>query len=283
MKKLLLILIIPMLSFGQDLSISPGRKAFYAGEDFKVLIKGISGEKVSFDFDYANRTIARGDFKFDAKGECHLKLNFPKIKPAISVAAKLICETKQGKTTEVLYFFPRQAFSSDSFKISLWHSDGQLKSILNKSGAKVVSVGDLARFQGEVLLVDQMNFKAFPGIENSIRDLCKKDITIVFTNSKGNLPLPEGVKKLCLESSAFIKKINKRFDELTNSKGVMVSLKNRQSVLKFTEEKTALSYCSMKIGRGEIIFISGIVQKEIKENPSSLYLIKSIIKEGERI
>ena len=31
------------------------------------------------------------------------------------------------------------------------------------------------------------------------------------------------------------------------------------------------------------IFVSGVLQKEVKENPSSLYLIKSIIKDGERI
>jgi hypothetical protein len=283
MKNIFLLLILPLLSFGQEVDISPGRKAFYAGEDFKVLIKGGSGAKVSFNFDYANRTIARGDFKFDAQGECYLKLKFPKIKPEISVAAKLICVSKQGKTTEVLYFFPRQVFSNDSFKISLWHSEGQFRNILNDSGAKVVSVSDLGRFQGDVLLVDRMNFKAFPGIEDTIEELCKKGITIVFTNSKGSLPWPEGVKKLCLENSAFIKKINKRFDELKSSNGVMVTLENEKTVLKFAEKQAGMSYCSMKIDRGEIIFVSGILQKEIKENPSSLYLIKSIIKEGERI
>ncbi len=281
MKVKLNIFIILLLSAVQVFAGKPelisSQRTFYAGRKFSLHLKGAANDTATYRLKYANRTVAAGHFNFDKNGSKVLELNFPEIKAHVIAEAEIIFKTSDGVSSENIYFFPVKGFDQQESAISIFGQVKELKQDLETFGAQVLPVGDISQTQTEALIVYGMNFDQFPGIEKALEKLCEVNRKIIFIDSKGTLNWPADLRQLNLYDRNFVKLIDKRFDIQKELGSLAASERDDRPVLKMVPGVKGLCFCKMKFGKGEVFFLSEGFLKDIKFNPSVLFLIKSII------
>ncbi len=280
----------------QEVRISPSCSNFYAGQEAKFEINNAKpSDRIIWNISYSGRTIASSEKVSDAGGRSEFIVKFPDLNPGIVAEASLTATTSDSKTERKIFFFHFNPFTSSKkaasdMGIGLWTSSQSTtaKETLDKLEVPHVEIANFAEFTGSILLIDRIDFTAFPDIEKELTAICMRGARVIVINPQhGNFTLPASAREIHLADSKQIASFNKKLDNKfwgttePNSNTIKIRGDENSPAITVSEGKNGFSYFSAKFAKGELIICTWKIFEKATISPAPIYLLKEMVLGGE--
>ncbi len=249
-----------------------------------VITKENVNKNLNWNINTLGRTYRAGSAKIPETGIVTIKFKTPNIKAGVIGSFKITCSINELEINKEFYIFHKNPFELDKalikdLGVSLYdlNENKYLTKFIEKNEVPIKLTQVIDDFDGNILIVTNMNFDDFSGIEESIFAEVAKGKKIIFISPLGSFPLNnKKIKSIKLSGNEIIKEYNKKYDDILKF-NIIFSQIDDITHLNFNSKNSNFAFCKMNIEKGEIIFVGLDIYENNKISPTAIYLLKDII------
>ncbi len=256
----------------------------FAKTEYTITVNGKANELLNWNIQTLGRTFRSGSSNFNEKGIVKIKFITPNVNPGVILPFQMNCIVNNLKKQRDFYVFYENPFSLHKkiikdlgLCIYDLSENEKVSDIFEKLEVDFKTISNLDEFDGKVLIISDLNFENFHGLEDDIFAQVANGKNIIFiSNTTGTLPLNNNkIHSIELLGNEVVHKYNKKYDKLVLSNNISFCQIDDITHLDFGKNKTpSFAFCKVKIGEGNLIFIKLNLNKK---SSTEIHLLKDII------